>query len=433
MIPSLPTGYKLDDKNIFTPPSGYKLDTEKTSKDFESAGNEISRNAPSYAGRFAVAALPALAAGLTDGLSIPAQMGATALASGLGMAAKASAPSVFGAAPEGVGSGLGDMALDQIANVLVPGAGKALLNTSKAKAISSALFRNFPAVRSGAATEMTRQAMGKYQFPESGILESAAQNAENNKSDLVQNVVDAYNKHSQTIDTPAQFLHPEVKQALADHENTFAKNAVGQQLDKLNKEFQAGGDVAGSQTYKSIASTALSDLTHVRNFKLATGEGKTVEQLALNDLVTGGFKESGGKLDSAGILNKLGGSKREIYEEAIGSKTLDNFKDAMSEIEKQKAGHGISDALVRYSNRGLALSLPASMLGIHVGESVAGAAAPIALTNVVLSRLMANPDTAKAVVTALRTSSSAPQAGILGRVIANAIRGAEIPALTKEQ
>jgi len=198
--------------------------------------------------------------------------------------------------------------------------------------------------------------------------------------------------------------------------------------------------VAGSQTYKQIANTALSDLTHVRNFTLATGEPKNIEQLAINKLVTNGFKVSDGTLDTKYILNELGGKNSEIYKEAIDPKTLGSFKQAMTEIENQKAGHGVSDAMLRWSNGHLLWTVPMALGGLaegtglgHIVSGLGAASTGMVVTNKVLAKLMSDPTTAKLAVAAMRTGTSTPQAGLISQILTNTLRGVEVPAQTKDQ
>jgi len=212
-------------------------------------------------------------------------------------------------------------------------------------------------------------------------------------------------------------FHPAVQQAMQDLEDTFGKNKVGRQLVNLQKDIQAGVDVAGSQTYKQIADTALADLTHVRNWKLAAGpEG--VQDLAINKLLQAGAGKEG-ILDSGKILGELAGKKSEIYSEAISPQTLSDFKDMVNEIHSQQAGHGISDAIIKYS-KGRLLWASGLFGGIHGAFTLPGiAAAGTTVTNSMLARAMQNPETAQIVVQALRTPVNSPQAQMLSQSLAS--------------
>jgi len=288
---------------------------------------------------------------------------------------------------------------------------------------ATGLLRNFPATREGAVREMTSQILSRFQQPESQILEKGADVAEANLAGL-KGTITSLNRSNppQSVVSPLtgqqslQF-HPAVQQAMQDLEDTFGKNKVGRQLVNLQKDIQAGVDVAGSQTYKQIADTALADLTHVRNWKLAAGpEG--VQDLAINKLLQAGAGKEG-ILDSGKILGELAGKKSEIYSEAISPQTLSDFKDMVNEIHSQQAGHGISDAIIKYS-KGRLLWASGLFGGIHGAFTLPGiAAAGTTVTNSMLARAMQNPETAQIVVQALRTPVNSPQAQMLSQSLAS--------------
>jgi hypothetical protein len=435
----LPPGYVLHDPgetptvgSVLKLPPGYVPVSPKdkdTRKLVAQGTGEAVADAPSFFGKLGVNSLPmagAMAAGVPGTLT----------GSALKTLIQHFAPDTFGKGPEDAGDTALEMGKDVIGQNLIPGAVQkgvaALIQKGLPAAVaSSKLLKNFPAVRSGAAKNMTDEALGKYQFPESGILESAAENASGTNKDLI----DQFNQAKATHMASDEYaIHPsssspEMAAAEQAQKDVFGRNAVGSKLLRLQKQFERGEDVSGRQTYKSIAGEALSDLTHVRNFKLATGEPKTIEQLALNDLVTDGFKSSEGTLNTKGILDKLTGPKSEIYREAISPPTLGKFQELMSEIEAQKAGHGISDRMLNWSKGHLAWSIPlaASSMGGHslIGGMGALATGSI-LTNSALGKIMSNPETAALVVKAMRTSTSSPEAPFIAKALANAVRGGEV-------
>ena len=167
-----------------------------------------------------------------------------------------------------------------------------VLKSKVANLLGGSFLKNFPAVKEGAAKSMTDSILKRYQFPETGILESAASNAANVKDELTSAYKEAVKTHmaSDAYTLDPESVSPEMQATAQELGNKFGKNSVGAQLNDLQRQFEAGGEVAGNQTYKQIAGTALSDVQHVRNFKLATGEPETIKQLALNDLVTNSFK-----------------------------------------------------------------------------------------------------------------------------------------------
>lgn len=378
------------------------------------------RNSP-FVGRAAVEALPF--AGSFAGPE------GTVVGSMVKNLIKSYKPDLFGQPPQD----MGDIALgagkDILTNNLVPGGVGVLSNAISgllrrgvpgvADILASKGVSSFPAVKEGLQGALADKVVNKFQYPETGVLESAAENAKGTKESILDNI------EKERANLPKGSLNsPGLESAIADHENVFGKNAVGNQLVNLQKEFESGAtQVAGSQTYKQIANTALSDVRHVRNFKLATGESKTVEQLALNNLVTKNFSDTTGKINSTAILKELSGPKNEIYSEAVSPQTMDIFKGLMQEIEKQKVGT-IPNAIVKYSNGHLLWEIPAITHGIATGNPFSGlaggvgtSAAAISITNQQLGKLMAKPGVAEAVLKAMKTAPSAKDAGLLNKIL----------------
>jgi len=191
-----------------------------------------------------------------------------------------------------------------------------------------------------------------YRQPETMTLEIAAGNAHGKYKELQDAYEAAKASDSEVMARElavttgkAYRPGPELQAAGNAIRDTFGKNSVGLTLVKLHKELQLGPDIAKSQVYKPITTQILSDVTHTRNFLLATGDPATLEQLALNELTTNGFKEFEGTINAKGILDKLTGPKHEIYETAITQKTFDRYKNLMEEIERQK---GIAEASEKY-------------------------------------------------------------------------------------
>lgn len=192
------------------------------------------------------------------------------------------------------------------------------------------------------------------------------------------------------------------------------ENEVGNMLIKYNKEAQLGDDVAKSQTMEAISSKTLSSVTHVTNAKLATGSDEFTSNLALNKLIGTGDKIP----KASSILEELQGSKNEIYSEALGGRR-DSLEAALKEIQSQQEGHRISDATLRWSQGHLVWAVPAMFAGqfSHLLQGVGGAATGAVITNSLFGKLMSNPQTAAAVVQALRTPASSPLSPLLRKVI----------------
>ena len=424
--PQLPKGYENFKPSTTPLPKGYEqyspiqLNPETAGRfgselDVPQTKSDVENVVAPYVGRLAAKAPPMLGSYYGPG--------GTMIGTGISQALKATFPKVFGEPSSNI---LEPGITDLITNNAIPAALEGIIGliSKGVQALpATGLLRNFPATREGAVREMTSQILSRFQQPESQILEKGADVAEANLAGL-KGTITSLNRSNppQSVVSPLtgqqslQF-HPAVQQAMQDLENTFGKNKVGRQLVNLQKDIQAGVDVAGSQTYKQIADTALADLTHVRNWKLAAGpEG--VQDLAINKLLQAGAGKEG-ILDSGKILGELAGKKSEIYSEAISPQTLSDFKDMVNEIHSQQAGHGISDAIIKYS-KGRLLWASGLFGGIHGAFTLPGiAAAGTTVTNSMLARAMQNPETAQIVVQALRTPANSPQAQMLSQSLAS--------------
>lgn len=394
-----PPGYILDPEEskqkeivppLFTPPKGYKLDPERGELPLPQAAKEV---AP-YVGR-ATAELPMILGGAFGG-----PLGA-GLGYGVSAGLRSSNPKLFGKPPEDIADFIGGAGIEGLLQGYLPrGIEKLFPSTSRT---INPIFRNAPAVRQKLSEKITEQALKRYQYPESMILESAAENAAAN------------------LDVNPQAFFP--------------KNTIGNQLLNLEQQFRMGTDVAASQTYKQIANTALSDISHVRNFKLATGDTHGIEQLALNDLITKGFKESEKTINAKSILDRLGGTKREIYEEAISPAKLESLKNLMGELDKMQSGHEIADRMLRYSKGHLIWAAPTMLGGLAtghpimsgIGAGMTGISGGIIITNKVLAKLMSNEETARLTLAAMRTPASSSAAQFVGRAFDSVLQSVMNP------
>lgn len=403
-----------------------------------------------YVARLGANSLPMAASFAPGPYKIPAVLAST-LAKNL---LRNSWPEVFGEPIKGFPDIAVEVGMDQLSNVAIPAgidkigsliAGRELANFPMA-------FRQFPAVREGAAKEMTRQILGQFERPETEILGEAA-----NEAGVRQRMMQGQVKRAMMRETPTDVLeegpplnvgpyrlrrenliqevgmNPDnppprssTEKAFETYENRLGSNQLGRKLVQLDKEIKAGVDIAKSQTYKEIANNALSDITRVQNWKLAAGpEG--IQDLAINKLLTGGFKAADERLNATAILNELGGKNREIYKEAIDPAVYNEFENLIKEIRLQEVGHTVPDALVKWSKGKLvwtAIGATTFLHGLGSGALAGGAAGGIYLTNKLLARAMENPATAQAVVQAMRTSAKAPEAGMINQILQGVFKGA---------
>jgi hypothetical protein len=414
---------------LFTPPSSYTQGQSPTLSSDEAMG--AAKQAAPFLGRAAGNQIPFLG-------SFAGPLG-TIAGSALKQGLQTISPKYFGQGPEdltdfalGVG---GDLIKNNLLPSIVSRAAAAANYGGLAGVAASAPFRWTPSVREAAAKEMTSQIMSRYAAkPESEILGQAANQAQGTLKNLAQDLAikretfpSFLNGRPVPHETPGATVHPEIQSALDELNSTFKNNSVGKSLVRLSREIQAGKDVAGSQTFKSISNEALSDIRNVRNI-LLVAHPSVVENLALNKLLTNGFKESTGKLSADGILNELGGAKKEIYGEAIRPETMDSLKGFLGELKKQEVGNAI-DKVVNWSN-GHLMWAP---LAASYAPATTGAAVGTVITNKGLAKMLNNPDTAKLLVQAMRTPKGTPQGDFIEKALMNALRSTTALATTPDQ
>lgn len=375
---------------------------------------EATKKAAPYVGR-AAAELPTILGGIYGG-----PLGA-GLGYGVSTGLRSSNPSVFGKPPEDIADFIGGGGREVLTQGFLPKGIDALVENIThpiVNTLSKAPLKNFPGVRQGAAQEMTDQLMKQFGSSESGNLLAAGEKASSNYDEMVGLIKQAQEKVKRAkkgfeSEADAASALDEANQLINE---TFGKNVVGKQLIQLRREFEAGTDVAAAQTYKQVANTALSDLTHVRNFKLATGSPREIEQLALNKLVTNGFKDAEGRINANQVLNELAGKNSEIYSEAISPEKITALKSLLNEIRNQEKTN-VTDRIVNWSNGHLSWSL----LGMKYFGATAAPPAIIAATNKGLVKLMENPTTAKLVVAAMRTKPGTPEGNFVSRLLDSAL------------
>ena len=355
-------------RDILQPPPGY----EPLQSNSQLPGSSTEKVGADFYGKLLAQAPPILGSSLgPEG---------TLLGSVVSQGMKAAAPNFFGQAPQSVGEYAKSLGVDLLTNEGIPrGLGWA----------GKAIGRNLPAVKEGIASSIGKQLM-KRSYPESNIIESAAENAGNN-----------YNTLSQ--------INPD------ELSNTFDNNAIGNKLVKLNEEYGVGPSVAKTQAYKDISNQAYSDLTHLRNFKLATGEPTTVAQLGYNRLLG-----SGDSIDAAAVLKELNGPKSEIYSEGLG-KGIDNFRNLLTEMAKQQETGGPVNSIIRYTGHRLMWEGLAGGAALTGHPYMAAAAGAVSLSQPMIAKLMSTKY-APFVVAALKTPSSAAEAPLINQFLDVAIK-----------
>ncbi len=382
MSPQPPKGYILipeEKKDFVEPPKGYILEP------YKDPISKASEKVAPAAGRIGVEALPFAGSFLGPG--------GTLVGTGISQMMKRAKPEIFGEQPQGMDAAA-NAGKELILNNLLPSVlgklGGLALKTDMqgiGPTIASKLS-NFPAVREGAVKQITQQ-LNKRVFPESGIIEQGGENA---------------------------------KAIFGDSPHLFSQNKIGQRLANMQDEFtNLATDPVRTQEYNEIKNMMFKDKIHVQNAKLVAGPEFT-NDLAVNKLLTGGGNPAEGTIDAARVLKELGGKNKEIYQEAMNPASYDSMKgllETMAGLEKKN----ITDTVLSFSNRRLLWNVAGGAgLGTLFGHPLEGAAAGIAaeapvITNMMLTKIMKNPETAKLVTLALTTPAKAPQAGILNKAL----------------
>lgn len=341
-----------------------------------------------------------------------------------------------------------DAGKDLLFNNAIPGAlgGAMNLATAPKETIARMIAKKFPftnwspiadsslAVRRGVAESTIgnlTQGAGSLIQPETQIIESAAGAAGGVQKGLANDISTAQGK----IAPPSKLLDangnpigggpqtsPELEAAQEAYKNTFgSKNRVGQALLRLNQEADKGGEAA-AQAYKNISNTALSDVTHVRNFKLATGEDNTISQLATQELLGPGTRN--GNIDPDAVLGKLKGVKNEIYQEALTPEGYSKVSDLLNAIKTVKTTEPKTiNAVIPYGKRLAIGALTSPIIGWGGGTTIAGS---LVLGEMALRRVMSTPQMAELVTQALKTPASAPEASLLTKSLLQGLKGTTV-------
>jgi len=385
-----------------------------------------------WLGRAATEALPAIGSF--------AGAGGTLIGTGISQMMKRARPDLFGEQPQGSDSLVNAGKELLLNNVLPAGLGKlgGLALKTDMQGIGATVaskLSNFPAVREGVVKQLTQQA-NKRLYPESGIIEQGAENASGRLGEMQNNIDSLRELHPdlpptkslefiggkpQVVETPGG-PHPQVQAAMDHLGDVFGRNRVGGMLLRMQKEATAfNGDIARTQTYKQISSTTLSDIVHVQNAKMTAGPEFT-NDIAVNKILTGAGDPTGGTINATKALGELSGKNSEIYKEAMNPASYDSLNKMLVKM-KGLEDHNITDTIIAFSSRRLIWNLAGGAgLGALAGHPITGilggaAAETPVLTNLMLRKIMQNPETVKLVTLAMETPKAAPQAGFLQKAL----------------
>lgn len=387
------------------------------------------------------------AAGGGTPFSIPATMLGAGAGREIGTGLQQKYPDIFGEPPENPEQAA---VVDAIAQGLViPGLGKAgkfAYDTARIgprKQIANVLSKSImnrvsPSLRVAGATSVANEANAGLQgFNKNltDILDEAATDTSIHRGVLN----DTISKARPIPLSPAQraqmergvFNPDKLQNALEDYNDTLGSNKIGQDLLSLNRDI-ANPKTAATQYYSKIADRALSDVSEVRNFKLATGNPQAMEDLATTKLLRNATTGKGG-FNAEKLIQGLEGADKEIYNEAISKGTRDNItklattlRDAETAITKGNANSG----LFRRAGRALTLAIPTGVIAGPLAG--AGTELGIVLGESAIKKFVSNPENVKLIQAAAKTKFSSPESGIVGKAILGALRGTAVYVMTPQ-
>lgn len=447
--PDTPQGDILQEMNrykITQPPSNPRVSSGQNPILKDNSGQPTMKipgiiNARAFGDPKVVGALPAVGGALGG---IPGAAVGSALKQGLQFIS----PDTYGNEEDSsLGGRAATLAKDTALQGVLPAAAGRVVNTltEGASPVVARVLSKFPFNKSApvknAVQASTNQGFadtaGIMTQPDSLLIESAARKASDTESSLADEI-QRTSKLNTTIPTKSLLydakgniipgtgtptstqLHPDFIEAQTNYENTLGKNSVGNMLTKLHLEKLAGDDVAAAQTYNQIKNTALSDLTNARNFKLVAGSTE-FDGLATNKAMGAGYSKGGNTINPEAIYSEL--KNNEIYDQ-MSPKVRENLEDFLNTAKDQvKNPQESGSKTLQYVGRKIALTVGAAIATHGVA---APAIATYYLGGAAISKLMSNPQTSRLVVQAMKTSTTAPESTILGKVIENSIRGSQV-------
>lgn len=174
----------------------------------------------------------------------------------------------------------------------------------------------------------------------------------------------------------------------------------------------------------NTAANVLKDTDSLNAYKMQYGPGEA-ERVASHDLISSGYSPTAGTINPTKILQNFDGKKADVYKAAISDRTKQDIMDLMNTIkEGQDKANPPGNNIINYAKHKLVFALPLMASG-HIGEGL-GLAGGLVLGDHAISKAMSNPITAKAVIAAINTPQTAPQSGILSKIIQNGIRGSYV-------
>lgn len=153
-------------------------------------------------------------------------------------------------------------------------------------------------------------------------------------------------------------------------------------------------------------------------------------QEELNSLVNSGYSPATNRLDAVKVLDNLVKNPNEYRN--VDPIVKNNFKEFLQEAIAQKplAKEG-GDKLINYArNRFILGAGIGAVTGGILPGTVAGGG--LVLGEAAIKQALKDPVISKLMLTAIKTPASAPEASFISKVLINALRGADVVALTPD-
>lgn len=230
-----------------------------------------------------------------------------------------------------------------------------------------------------------------------------------------------------TVEVAGQNLRSNIKNMTPQQQSMAVQTPL---VNELHSVPYTQGDKFAVQPIKEVADNALSDVTAVRNFKLATGEPHTIENLALNRSINKGYSEGTGKLDADKILTELTGPKKDVYDEAISSDTktrLTEFLEKAKSFEPE-----VTNPVIQYAKKKLIFSVPGAIIGHATGipgAGVVGGATTMYLGAKGLAKLSQSEALGRLALRSLEVGADSAEGKVVSQLLLRGLAGT--PAILK--
>lgn len=199
------------------------------------------------------------------------------------------------------------------------------------------------------------------------------------------------------------------------------KSNIARLLQKLPGSEEIPTDIYHS----AIQNKALDDVTQVRSYKLAGGDA---DALARNNVVNKSFNSVKQTFDPKALLDEIGGTKKEVYNEALTPESKQNLTDFANKVQQISKDPSANNGLINYTGRRIMFHIAAVGGGAAIGglPGVALGEGALVLGSQALKQMAKSPIVGKMAIKALETPASSEISPIVQKTILNGLRGASL-------